>query len=205
MPLQAELIAYYMEQPTEPPHSPQTLLRPLRTEVQWSDAARLVPLGSLKYVTVEALMRQASRATLFIAPPLFNIPQNYQKSTFIVDINVVGDEEIQKLNKQYRQKDSPTDVLSFAQLEHLEMSDKSTFVAGEEVLLGDIVISLPTAKHQAEEEGHPVEEELAFLTAHAMLHLLGYDHQNDEDKAAMWEQQNIIMDRVCGWPANRKR
>lgn len=173
---------------------------PLRTEVQWSDAARKVALGSLKYVTMEAVMRQAARATFFNAPSLHKLPTDGDKSTFLLDVSVVDDEEIKEINQQYRGKNKPTDVLSFAQLE-----GESTFSTGAQVLLGDIVISLTTALRQAEAEGHPLPEEMAFLTVHAMLHLLGYDHERSADKKKMWEQQNAIMARICSWPPNRKR
>ncbi|MEO6908192.1 MAG: rRNA maturation RNase YbeY, partial [Abditibacteriaceae bacterium] len=175
-------------------------IKPLHTEVQWSDASRKVDFGSLKYVTMEALMRQAARATFFNAPSLHELPTPDGKSTFVIDVNIVDDEEIRELNNQYRGKDTSTDVLSFAQLE-----GESTFGAGDQILLGDIIISLPTALKQAKMEGHPLPEEMAFLTVHATLHLLGYDHGNAADKKLMWEQQNAIMARICNWPPNRKR
>jgi probable rRNA maturation factor len=175
-------------------------IRKLRTEVQWSDAARKVDLGSLKYVTMEALMRQAARATFFNAPSLHELPALDDESTFVIDVSVVDDEEIRELNNQYRGKNKPTDVLSFAQLE-----GESTFGASEQILLGDIIISLPTALKQATDEGNPLPEEMAFLTVHATLHLLGYDHENAADKKTMWEHQNAIMARICSWPPNRKR
>jgi probable rRNA maturation factor len=176
------------------------LPRPLQTEIQWSAAARAISLYPLKYVTMEALMRQGARATFFTVPCLHKLPGNPDKSTFTVDINVVDDDEIKELNQQYRSKNKPTDVLSFAQLE-----GKSTFTTGDKILLGDIVISLPTALRQAEAAGHPLPEEMAFLTVHATLHLLGYDHETAADKKLMWEHQNAIMARICNWPPNRKR
>jgi probable rRNA maturation factor len=181
------------------PQAPLKIMK-LHTEVQWSDAARKVDLCSLKYVTKEALMRQAARATFFNAPSLHELPAPDNQSTFVIDVSVVDDEEIQDLNNQYRGKNKPTDVLSFAQLE-----GESTFGAGEQILLGDIIISLPTAFKQATAEGHPLPEEMAFLTVHATLHLLGYDHEKAADKKPMWEQQNAIMARICSWPPNRKR
>lgn len=183
-------------------NSPQAPLqiKPLHTEVQWSDAARKVHFGLFKYVTMEALMRQAARATFFNVPSLHELPTTVDKSTFVIDVNVVDDEEIRELNNQYRSKNESTDVLSFAQLE-----GESTFGAGDQILLGDIIISLPIALKQAEAEGHPLPEEMAFLTVHATLHLLGYDHENPADKKSMWEQQNAIMARICNWPPNRKR
>lgn len=189
-----------MKKPNPLPTTSVKLPRPLRADIQWSNSARRIVLAPIKYATLEALMRQATRASFFTVPSLHALPEESDKSTFVVDINVVDDAEIQELNKQYREEDHATDVLSFAQLE-----DKSTFEAGEEVLLGDVVISLPAALRQAEEFGHPLDEEMAFLTVHAMLHLLGYDHQKASDKKLMWEHQSTIMERICSWPPNRKR
>jgi len=189
-----------MKKPDPLPKTQIKLPPPLHTEVRWSDAARKINIGSLKYVTMEALMRQAARATFFNSPSLHELPKGDDKSTFVIDVNVVDDEEMKEVNHQYRGKNKSTDVLSFAQLE-----GESTFGAGEQILLGDIIISLPTALKQAEEEGHPLKEEMAFLTVHATLHLLGYDHENAADKKHMWEQQNAIMARICSWPPNRKR
>ena len=189
-----------MKKPILLPKVQVKLPPPLITEVQWSEAARRISLYPLKYVTMEALMRQGARATFFTAPCLHTLPEDSAKSTFTVDINVVDDSEMQELNQQYRGKNKPTDVLSFAQLE-----GESTFSGGDGILLGDIVISLPTALRQAEAEGHPLPEEMAFLTVHATLHLLGYDHETAAGKKLMWEQQNAIMARICNWPPNRKR
>jgi probable rRNA maturation factor len=189
-----------MKKPDLLPRIQVKLPPPLRTEIQWSKDARKVQLGWLKYVTMEALMRQAARATFFNVPSLHELPKSDAKSTFVIDINVVDDEEMQMLNYQYRGKNKSTDVLSFAQLE-----GEQTFSAGQEILLGDIIISLSTALRQAEKAGHPLPEEMAFLTVHATLHLLGYDHETAADKKQMWEQQNAIMARICSWPPNRKR
>lgn len=89
-----------------------------------------------------------------------------------ISIVVCDDPYIQNLNAQYRQKDNPTDVLSFAQ--------------DDPDVLGDIVISLPTAARQAKAAGWPLESEIALLGVHGLLHLLGYD---DETAAGAWEMQ----------------
>lgn len=106
-------------------------------------------------------------------------------------VAVMGDEEIQELNHRFRGMDKPTDVLSFAGSEGGEL------VLGEpDEFLGDIAISLPAAARQAEEIGHSVERELAFLTVHGILHLLGYDHIEQSDEIVMRERQRRIMEIV---------
>lgn len=102
-----------------------------------------------------------------------------------VSLSIVENEEIQALNQQYRGMDKPTDVLSFPQES-----------AGLDIginILGDIVISLPKAREQAEEYGHSLERELGFLACHGMLHLLGYDHMNEDEAKVMYEKQEKIL------------
>lgn len=101
-----------------------------------------------------------------------------------VDITIVDDEEIHVLNREYRNVDRPTDVLSFALDEGSE--DEPAIIDGpEEHLLGDIVISAETARRQGEEFGHGLEREIVYLAVHGLLHLLGYDHMKEEDKVIM--------------------
>ncbi|MCX5933571.1 MAG: rRNA maturation RNase YbeY, partial [Pseudanabaena sp. LacPavin_0818_WC45_MAG_42_6] len=104
---------------------------------------------------------------------------------------------IQQLNLQYRQLDSPTDVLSFAALESdvPEIpSDDSDYI--EPTYLGDIIISQTTAISQAEERSHSLTYELAWLAAHGLLHLLGWDHPDDESLEAMLKQQDLMLQLV---------
>ena len=96
-----------------------------------------------------------------------------------VSLLFTDDENIHKLNREFRQVDKPTDVLSFP-------SDEPGF-------LGDIAISVPCALRQAEEYGHSVEREIAFLTVHAMLHLFGYDHIEPKDEEIMRGRQRDIL------------
>lgn len=100
-----------------------------------------------------------------------------------VDITIVDDEEIHQLNRDYRNVDRPTDVLSFALDEDDE--DEPELLEGQLHLLGDIIISAETATRQAEEFGHGLEREIVYLAVHGLLHLLGYDHMVEEDKAVM--------------------
>ncbi len=102
-----------------------------------------------------------------------------------VSVLICDDEEIHRLNKEFRNIDKPTDVLSFP------MYDEDGELDEEE--LGDIVISLERAKQQAEEYGHTLEREVAFLTAHSMLHLFGYDHMVEEEKEEMFFKQEEIL------------
>ena len=107
-----------------------------------------------------------------------------------VSVVLANDEYIHALNLQYRGKDCPTDVLSFA----LNEGDEPEVIDGpEEVLLGDIIISLETATRQAAEYGHSLERELAYLTVHGILHLLGYDHMTEEEKKEMRQEEEHIL------------
>ena len=97
-----------------------------------------------------------------------------------------------KLNKQYRNIDRPTDVLSFA----LNEGEADGYDGPDTALLGDIVISLEKVQEQAEEYGHSFERELAYLTIHGMLHILGYDHMEPDDKAEMRKEEEFILHRL---------
>ena len=111
-------------------------------------------------------------------------------------LNFVDPEEIRELNRTYRQVDSVTDVLSF------EYGDEVDPETGTEYL-GDIVICLEQAKKQAEMSGHDVMNEIALLEIHGLLHLLGYDHIDDEQKEEMWKYQNMYLEK-CGIRLNRR-
>ncbi len=115
-----------------------------------------------------------------------------------VSVTIVDEEEIKNLNREYRDKDSVTDVLSFPMLEFEDemIFDEYDF-DGENVILGDIVLCAKRAEQQAEEFGHSVEREFAFLTVHSMLHLLGYDHEHSEDmEQEMFKRQKEILDKM---------
>lgn len=112
-----------------------------------------------------------------------------------VDITIVDDEEIHMLNRDYRNADRPTDVLSFALDE--ESEEEPELLGGpEEHLLGDIIISAETASRQAEEFGHGLEREIVYLAVHGLLHLLGYDHMTDEDKAVMRAKEEEALREI---------
>lgn len=111
-----------------------------------------------------------------------NIEQNYE-----VSISFVDNKEIQELNSIYRGIDKETDVLSFPM-------DEDSFIPI--ALLGDIIISVEKAFEQSLEYGHSLERELAYLTAHSMLHLLGYDHMEKEEKNDMRDKEKLIMKNI---------
>ena len=113
----------------------------------------------------------------------------------IFNIIMVDDEKIQELNKNYRGKDSVTDVLSFP----LTSEDGKTEINPDTnaVQLGDVVISLETAVKQAQNYGHSLEREIGFLTVHSMLHLLGYDHETSQlDQRIMREKEESVLEKL---------
>lgn len=111
-----------------------------------------------------------------------------------VSVTIVTKERIQEINSEYRQKDSVTDVISFAMEEMGE--DETEIIGGEETrFLGDIIICLDVAKEQAAEYGHSLEREMGFLAVHGFLHLLGYDHMNEEDEKRMFCRQEEILEQ----------
>lgn len=115
-----------------------------------------------------------------------------------ISVSIVDDAEIRQINKQFRQIDRATDVLSFPQLT-FEEGDEPERNENGEILLGDVVISLERATAQAAEYGHSLKREVAFLTAHSMLHLMGYDHMEPEEEAEMFRRQKEIL-LLAGFP-----
>ena len=100
---------------------------------------------------------------------------------------LVGENTIQKINKEYRGKDSVTDVISFA----FEDNDKRVY--NKTRILGEIYICIPRMEEQAKMYGHSQTRELAFLGVHGLLHLLGYDHMNKEDEIVMFAKQELVL------------
>ena len=116
-----------------------------------------------------------------------------------ISVTFVNNEQIQELNKQYRQKDVPTDVLSFPMGEN-GVYDENHATGAK--ILGDIVISMEKAVEQAERYGHSLEREVGYLTAHSMLHLLGYDHENGGlERVHMREKEENVMEQL-GLPSS---
>lgn len=122
------------------------------------------------------------------------------------EVNVVltDNEEIHRVNREFRNIDRPTDVLSFPMLEYeepgnfdfLEECEACFHPETGELLLGDIMISVERALEQALEYGHSLERELAFLTVHSVLHLCGYDHMEEEERRVMEEKQRLILNQL---------
>lgn len=106
----------------------------------------------------------------------------------IFSIIFVEDNEIHKINKTYRNVDKITDVISFA------FEDNQDLMYNDIRVLGDIYICIPQMKRQAQEYGHSEKRELSFLAVHGLLHLLGYDHMNEDDEKVMFSLQEMILD-----------
>jgi probable rRNA maturation factor len=109
------------------------------------------------------------------------------KSPAEITLLLTDDEQLQSLNKEYRGINAPTDVLSF------EAGEKMPGMPEDDPYLGDIVISVPTAERQANEGGHSLKAELQLLSVHGTLHLLGYDHEEPDEKDRMWWAQSSIL------------
>ncbi len=105
----------------------------------------------------------------------------------IFSIIFVDNDEIKKINKEYRNIDKITDVISFA------FEDNNNIVYNNLRILGDIYICIPRMIEQAKEYGHSEKRELSFLTVHGLLHLLGYDHMNEKDEKEMFALQELIL------------
>jgi probable rRNA maturation factor len=111
-----------------------------------------------------------------------------------LSLTFVDNDAIQDINREYRGKDKSTDVISFAME---EMGEGELEIVGEDLprALGDIIISIPKAEEQAEEYGHSFMRELGFLAVHGFLHLLGYDHETEEEEKEMFTRQTEILER----------
>ena len=132
---------------------------------------------------------------------------DYEDCPYEAELSVLftDDEGIRAINREFRDKDAPTDVLSFPAIEYdvpgdfsgLEESPADYFnPESGELFLGDIVISVDRALLQAEEYGHTIEREMAFLTAHSMFHLFGYDHMEEADAVLMEQKQENVLNML---------
>lgn len=127
---------------------------------------------------LEELIREAAQYTM-----------EHEHVSASVNITVVSQDEIQRINREFRDTDKVTDVLSFPACDGSEFDFNDGF-------LGDIAICLKRAQEQANEYGHSLRREIAFLTVHGMLHILGYDHISQEDEAIMFPLQNKILEEM---------
>jgi len=110
-----------------------------------------------------------------------------------ISVSLVSDEEIHALNRDFRQVDRPTDVLSFSLLEGEDDGMKKIPI---QQMLGDVVVSIPMTIRQAEDYGHSPQRELGFLLVHGFLHLIGYDHQDVKEEARMMGLQEEILSQL---------
>jgi len=121
-------------------------------------------------------------------------------STIEISLVMTGQAQIQALNRDYRGKDQPTDVLSFAMQESKEGEEPEAFIGPPDGLLhlGEVIISYPQAVLQAAESGHSIKKELAALIVHGVLHILGYDHEKAEMAPAMQAREKAILESLAG-------
>lgn len=141
-----------------------------------------------------------------IADKVINAALDYEECPYEADVSLtlVDNNRIHDINKEFRDIDRPTDVLSFPMVEYddagefafLEDEDDCFNPETGELMLGDIIISLDKVEEQAIAYGHSFTREYAFLIAHSMLHLMGYDHMTDDDASIMEAKQRAILDNL---------
>ncbi|WP_349262905.1 rRNA maturation RNase YbeY [Allocoleopsis sp.] len=119
-----------------------------------------------------------------------------QADAYELSLRLTDDTEIQALNAQYRHKDQPTDVLAFAAMEVNSPQLPTLMQLSLPLYLGDLVISVETAERQAQQQGHSLQTELGWLATHGLLHLLGWDHPDEESLRGMLNQQEILLQTV---------
>ncbi len=140
------------------------------------------------YFDDEEKVSKRTADTMYAAAALCAREEDLDDERLSMSVSFVDAEEIRRLNREYRDKDAVTDVLSFPQFDPYEyMQD------WDEVALGDVVICEERAKEQAEEYGHSYERELIYLFVHSCFHLLGYDHETEEEKKIMREKEEKVM------------
>ena len=115
-----------------------------------------------------------------------------------ISLVIVGQERIHELNREYRKKDKPTDVLSFAMSEQKDEEEETGFLTPPDGLvhLGEVIISYPQAVIQAGEHGHSIQKEMAILIVHGVLHILGYDHEKPDMEPAMQAKEKAILAEI---------
>jgi len=142
-----------------------------------------------------------------IIESVINESIEFEKCPYEVEVNVIltDNNEIHHINKEHRDVDSPTDVLSFPMVDYENPSDFEGIEDNTEdyfnpdtgeLMLGDIVISVEKVIEQADQYGHSTKRELAFLVAHSMMHLFGYDHMVPEEAAVMEAKQNEVLNNL---------
>lgn len=159
-------------------------------EISISDNQKSIELNELKYLQITEKMTDFALLSpeILLHSVLFDIKE--ENLTVNFDVMFCNDELISEINSEYRGKDKPTDVITFALFAD---SEDSRFVINNTVNLGEIIISTDTAKKQAEEYNKTIEYELAFLISHGILHLLGFDHETEEKLTFMLNWQNKMI------------
>ncbi len=142
-----------------------------------------------------------------VAEAVISETLDYEDCPYEVQVSIIltNNDEIQQINLEQRGVDAPTDVLSFPMIEYAYPSDFTVLEADDmnsfdpdtgELILGDIVISVDKVLEQAEKYGHDIKREYAFLIAHSMLHLFGYDHMDEVERENMELKQDEILTRL---------
>ena len=123
--------------------------------------------------------------------------EKLEKSNLYITITLTNSEAIREINREYRNIDKATDVLSFPMFEKDELETKiNNNIFVHEEVLGDIVISIPKVEEQAVEYGHGFERELSYMVVHGFYHLMGYDHINEDDKKKMRPKEDKILNKL---------
>ena len=120
---------------------------------------------------------------------LINVAKDENLGNVIFNVIIVDNDKIHEINKEYRNIDRETDVISFA------LEDEKSFNTTEVRMLGDIYISIDRVRSQAKEYGHSEKRELYFLAIHGLLHLLGYDHMKEDDEKIMFAKQEEVLNK----------
>jgi len=139
----------------------------------------------------ETMPSEAIVNRLIEAANLCVLAENLDQERVEISVSFVGEEEIQDLNKLFRNVDHVTDVLSFPQFNNMDELPEQGIIC-----LGDVVICSEQALIQADELGHSPEREILYLFVHSMFHLMGYDHMDDEEKTDMREKEEAIMTKL---------
>ncbi|MBE7030077.1 MAG: rRNA maturation RNase YbeY [Ruminococcaceae bacterium] len=145
--------------------------------------------------------REVDEALTGLVEKVINQTLVYEKFDHKVEVSVlfVDNEQIREINNDFRQIDAPTDVLSFPMLtfDNKRVIDEAGDSYLGTLVLGDIIVSLERAAAQAEEYGHSFEREVGFLVCHSTLHLLGYDHENEEERADMRMREEAVLEQLA--------
>ena len=122
--------------------------------------------------------------------------EKIDKLNLYINVILTNPENIRKVNKQYRNIDKETDVLSFPMFEKVEIQQMLKDGKDTEDVLGDIIISIPRVEEQAKEYGHSFEREFSYMLIHGFYHLMGYDHMNDEEKKEMRAKEEDVLRKL---------